>query len=158
MPQQPGPAGRRDPDRGARIKRLREQRHQTQADVAQAVGCSSRAYWAWEAGGPLSPGNLHLLAEALGTTVDYLATGVEQNRNGRRSLDARLRRLEAAVRLPAGRRDARDGSGRLDERVSRLEGDVARIVATLEGLLLREDEEPPAGLAAEPRPGSDERP
>lgn len=158
MPQQPGPAGRRDPDRGARIKRLREQRHQTQADVASAVGCSSRAYWAWEAGGPLSSGNLHLLAQALNTTTDYIVSGIEQRQNGRRALDERLRRLEAAVRLPAGQRETRDGTGRLDERVSRLEGDVARIVATLEGLLLREDEEPPADLAAERRPGSDERP
>jgi len=53
-----------DAQRGLQIRRLREQRHLTQSEVAQRVGVGLRRYQDWEAGADMRKSNLRKLAEA----------------------------------------------------------------------------------------------
>jgi len=56
-----------------KIKRLREQKHMSQSDLARAIGVSRACVNNWEQGqGDPSRALLLPLAQVLGTTTDYL--------------------------------------------------------------------------------------
>jgi transcriptional regulator with XRE-family HTH domain len=69
-----------DLQRGQRVKELRELSHMTQPAVADAVGVTLRAYQAWEAGGGINWENVKLLAKTLGTSPDFILSGVDKRR------------------------------------------------------------------------------
>lgn len=65
------------PGRGERIRTLRELREWTQIELASKADTNQSTISDWEADDKIAirRGNLRLLAEALGTTVEYLKTG-----------------------------------------------------------------------------------
>lgn len=61
---------------GVRIFRLREAKGMTQKGLSQKIGCSREVINTWENGTRQIKGkDITLLAEALGTTCDYLLQG-----------------------------------------------------------------------------------
>lgn len=62
---------------GKRVERLRDQRELTQMELGNRVGVSGTCIWNWE-GGNTFPRSAALskLAEALGTSVEYLSSGI----------------------------------------------------------------------------------
>jgi transcriptional regulator with XRE-family HTH domain len=137
----------RDQARGGRIRQLRRQHNLTQAQVASSVGVTGRAYYEWEnRGGPLSRGNLHLLAKALSTSPEYLLTGVD----GPAGLQDRVAEVENEVQrlmdrpvYPPGSVDVGELASEmrhLVQRIERLENTGNRLATLIEQLLLAEDE------------------
>jgi DNA-binding XRE family transcriptional regulator len=67
---------RRDPERGLRIRQLREARPGlTKAMLAAEIGASPRSLLNWENGNPITTGYVIALADALGTTPTYIWSG-----------------------------------------------------------------------------------
>ena len=60
-----------DPDRGRRIKELREEVGLTQADLMTRIEVrSEKTIQRWEKGQPIQANNLAALADAIGATVE----------------------------------------------------------------------------------------
>lgn len=95
-----------------RIRDLRESKHLTQPEVADAVGVSLRGYQLWEAAdSDPGPRNLKALAEYHDVTADYIAFGCERPRGETPNLtDAlngdELSRLETSIKTQTERVDA----------------------------------------------------
>lgn len=62
---------------GERVKRLREEQRISQAELAKRVGKAQQTIQALESGRHRSPGYIVSLAEVLGVTPHYLATGLD---------------------------------------------------------------------------------
>jgi transcriptional regulator with XRE-family HTH domain len=86
---------------GARLHQKREAARLSQAQVAERVGLSQRAYAAWEREPvAIQPDKLALLAEILGTTVAELM-GEEQPKRATTPAAGRLRQsFETVAKLP----------------------------------------------------------
>lgn len=62
---------------GKRVVTLREERELTQLELGKKVGVSGTCIWNWEGGNTFPrSGALKKLAQALGTTVEYLTSAV----------------------------------------------------------------------------------
>jgi transcriptional regulator with XRE-family HTH domain len=85
---------------GARIRAMREQRGYTQKEFGPIVGLSENACAQWE-GGYVLPraNNLNRIAEALGTTSDYLWSGDDPDEQARAHTSLELRALKAIRRM-----------------------------------------------------------
>lgn len=63
-----------------RIKTVREQKRLTQKDVANAIGVSFQQFQKYENGiNRVSGGNLRVIANSLGVSVDYFFVGQDNN-------------------------------------------------------------------------------
>lgn len=78
---------------GRRVASLRSERQLTQVELGKQVGVSGTCVWNWEGGNTLPrSAALSKLAQALGTTVEYLSFGANSaspanaNGSGHRSL------------------------------------------------------------------------
>lgn len=61
---------------GKRVASLREERELTQVQLGKKVGVTGTCVWNWEGGNTFPrPAALNRLAQALGTTVEFLSSG-----------------------------------------------------------------------------------
>lgn len=62
---------------GKRVASLRDERELTQVELGKKIGVTGTCVWNWEGGNtfPRSPA-LSKLAQALGTSVEYLSSGI----------------------------------------------------------------------------------
>lgn len=62
---------------GKRVASLRNERELTQVELGKQVGVSGTCVWNWEGGNTFPrPAALHKLAQALGTSTEYLSSGI----------------------------------------------------------------------------------
>jgi transcriptional regulator with XRE-family HTH domain len=132
------PASReaRQPDRGARIRRLRLEGGKSQRYVADQLGVAPRSIQNWEAGEPIAYPNLVALARLFDTTPEWIDDGIatEDARDDDADLAARTGWLEARARHDTSiiRYELRDLTAavkRMGDRVEALERQVAAVAA-----------------------------
>ena len=71
--------------RGERIVALMERRGWTDISLAKEIGCNRSTVWHWRTGAPISGRYVGPLVEALGSTRDWIVSGIgpTEGLNGR---------------------------------------------------------------------------
>jgi transcriptional regulator with XRE-family HTH domain len=118
----------RDLERGRRIQQRRKAvRGRTQAAVGRLIGASERTVSEWERGYVVPAIKLQLLADALGTTPEYLLGESDDPETGDADLDKRLAR---------GEQSARAGFGVAAQRIAEVNDAVTALQTEMEKLRL----------------------
>jgi transcriptional regulator with XRE-family HTH domain len=105
-----------DLERGRRVRRLREAEGLTRKSLAELVGVSPRAVYAWEKEGtPITTPNLRVLAAELRTTPEFILHGT-------------------VVKVEVQPRPRRPQDPRVDGRLTTIEGRLSGLEAQLAGL------------------------